>query len=241
MFNATDTHSGVLHPVTSSIKNIRTIRTFVRRQGRITHKQLHNYATLHDKYCIPYTNKILDYNSIFNNNNPVTVEIGFGMGQCTAIIAKNNPNINYLGIEVHKPGVASLLGLIQENSLNNLRIIEYDAIEVFNTMIACDSVNAIHIFFPDPWPKKRHHKRRMLQEPNTSLFATRLAHAGYIYFVTDWKEYADFALCELNNTQGLINKYDTFAPPQAFRPITHFEQKGIAQNRLITSLFFIKQ
>ena len=162
--------------------------------------------------------------------NPATVEI-----------AQANPEINYLGIEVHTPGVGKVLSEIQKRDLKNLYIIEYDALEVLDKMIGNNSVNGIHIFFPDPWPKKRHHKRRMLQRPRTDLMAQKLAPSGYLYFVTDIVEYAEFALEELSLTKGLKNKYDGFAEPQTWRTQTKFERKGLAQDRQITEIFFEKQ
>jgi tRNA (guanine-N7-)-methyltransferase len=178
----------------------RPVKTFVMRLGRMTESEKRNYAELSQVYCIPFEHRLLNFTEIFNNNNPVTIEIGFGMGHATAQIAAENPNMNYLGIEVHKPGIGRLLGEISTRGLNNLYIIEYDALEVLEYMIGDNSVNGFHIFFPDPWPKKRHHKRRMVQRPRTNLFAQKLAPGGYLYFVTDIIDYAEFALEELNQT-----------------------------------------
>ena len=139
----------------------REIRTFVLRSGHFTASERKFYEELHDAFCIPYEKNPLDYEKIFGNTNPVVVEIGFGMGKATAIIAQNNPEINYIGMEVHKPGVGKLLGEIKERGLKNLRIIEHDAMEVLaDGQIADESLSAFHIFFPDPWQKKRHCKRR---------------------------------------------------------------------------------
>ncbi len=219
----------------------REIKTYVLRIGRMTASQEKAYKELSPSYCIPFENKKLNLVDIFGNTNPIVVEIGFGMGDATWQLAKANPDINYLGIEVHKPGVGKLLNEIKRNDLKNIYIIEHDALEVLEYMISDNSVNGFHIFFPDPWPKKRHHKRRMVQRPRTNLMAQKLALGGYLYFVTDILDYAEFALEELTLTEGLKNKYDGFAEPQPWRMQTKFERKGMAAERQITELFFEKK
>ncbi|MCR5081446.1 MAG: tRNA (guanosine(46)-N7)-methyltransferase TrmB [Treponema sp.] len=219
----------------------RPVRTFVIRAGRMSESEKRNFDELQQVWCIPFEHKTLNYTEIFNNTNPVTMEIGFGMGHATGIIAENNPDMNYIGSEVHVPGVGRLLGDIKNRGLKNLYIIKHDALEILETMIPDDSLAAFHIFFPDPWPKKKHHKRRMLQRPRTDLLAKKLAPGGYLYFATDWQEYAESALEELTLTEGLVNKYESFAPHQEWRPRTKFEQKGIDAGRDIYELMFIKK
>lgn len=219
----------------------REVKTYVLRAGRMTAAQEKAYKQLAPAYCIPFENKRINFVDIFGNTNPIIVEIGFGMGDATWQIAKANPNINYIGIEVHTPGVGKLLSEIQKNELKNLYIIEYDAMEVLQNMFGDNSINGFHIFFPDPWPKKKHHKRRMLQRPRTDLLAKKLSAGGYLYFVTDWLEYAEFALEQLTDTPGLKNKYDGFAEPQLWRNQTKFERKGMAADRVITEIFFEKK
>lgn len=219
----------------------REVKTYVLRAGRMTAAQEKAYKELAPVYCIPFENKRINFVDIFGNTNPIIVEIGFGMGDATWQIAKANPNINYIGIEVHTPGVGKLLSEIQKNELKNLYIIEYDAMEVLQNMFGDNSINGFHIFFPDPWPKKKHHKRRMLQRPRTDLLAKKLSAGGYLYFVTDWLEYAEFALEQLTDTPGLKNKYDGFAEPQLWRNQTKFERKGMAADRVITEIFFEKK
>ena len=219
----------------------RTVKTYVMRIGRMTAAQERQYKDLSPAWCIPFENKKLNFVDIFGNTNPIILEIGFGMGDATAALAQANPDINYIGVEVHKPGVGKLLGEIKKRELKNLYIIEYDALDVLECMIGDNSLNGIHIFFPDPWPKKRHHKRRLVQRPKTDLFAQKLAPGGYLYFVTDIIEYAEFALEELNATQHLKNKYQGFAEPQPWRAQTKFERKGMAADRQITELFFEKE
>lgn len=218
----------------------REIHTFVLRAGHFTKSEKRDYEELHDIWCVPYEKKCLDFAAVFGNTNPVVIEIGFGMGKATAIIAAEHPEINYLGIEVHRPGVGKLLGEIQSRGLKNLRIIEHDAMEVLADQIRNESVDAFHIFFADPWPKKRHHKRRLVQRPRTDLLSEKLCAGGYIYFVTDWLPYAQSALAELSLTPGLKNKFGGFAPHQPWRPETRFEQKGIDASRAISELFFEK-
>ena len=218
----------------------RTVKTFVLRQGRMTERQQRDYEELSEQWCINYIEEKLDFCAVFGNSNPVTVEIGFGMGAATAIIAEQNPDKNYIGIEVHKPGVGSLLGEIRRRNLTNIRIIRHDALEVLQNMIPPSSVAAFHIFFPDPWPKKKHHKRRLVMRPRTDLMTRCLAEGGYIYMATDWEPYAEFALEELCATAGLKNKYEGFAPHQEWRPETRFEQKGLNAERVIKELFFEK-
>ena len=221
-------------------KIFRTVHTFVLRAGRMTDAQKKAYETLSARWCVPFNDFPLNYIDVFDNVNPVTIEIGFGMGAATAIIAQNNPEKNYLGLEVHRPGVGRLLNEIEDKNLSNLYIIEHDAIEVLEKMIPDNSVSAFHIFFPDPWPKKKHHKRRLVQRPRTDLLTKKLAPGGYIYMATDWEPYAEFALEELTLTEGLRNKYDGYAPHQEWRPETKFENKGLKADRKICELFFEK-
>lgn len=218
----------------------RGIKTYVLRKGRMTQAQERDYEELSPVWCIPFKNEKLNLIDVFGNTNPVVIEIGFGMGKATAEIAEKNPDVNYIGIEVHTPGVGRLLGEIRSRDLKNLYIIEHDALEVLDNMIGDGSVNGFHIFFPDPWQKKKHHKRRMVKRPNTDLFSRKLCAGGYIYFVTDWREYADFALEELENTDGIRNRFKAFAEGIDWRPETKFERKGLDADREIKELYFEK-
>ncbi|MBO5137333.1 MAG: tRNA (guanosine(46)-N7)-methyltransferase TrmB [Spirochaetaceae bacterium] len=219
----------------------RSVKTFVLRAGRMTATQKRDYEEFSGRWCIPYSDKPLNYVELFGNTRGVTVEIGFGMGKATAIIANDNPENNYLGIEVHRPGVGKLLGEIRRRNLQNLFIIEYDALEVLENMIVDNSISAFHVFFPDPWPKKKHHKRRLMQRPHTDLLAKKLVPGGYIYMATDWEPYAEFALEQLSQTPSLSNSYKDFAPKQSWRPETRFEEKGKTAQRSIKELYFIKE
>lgn len=225
---------------TTGDKFLRTVRTYVLRAGRMTEAQKHAYEEHAKQWCIPFTHELLDFHGIFSNDAPVVIEIGFGMGQATALIARDNPSINYIGIEVHRAGVGRLLSEIERMGLSNLRIIEYDALEALETMIPDNAVSAFHIFFPDPWPKKKHHKRRLVQRPITDLFTRKLVSGGYVYMVTDWEPYAEHALEELTATGGLTNRYAGYAPHQPWRPETRFEQKGLQAQHGIYELMFTK-
>ncbi|GHT60362.1 tRNA (guanine-N(7)-)-methyltransferase [Spirochaetia bacterium] len=228
------------------------IKSYVIRAGRMSDAQKRSYDMLSPRFCIPFASNaktelaLLNYNHCFGNENPVTIEIGFGMGIATAMIAEANPQQNYLGLEVHKPGIGRLLWEIEKRNLQNIRIIEHDAVEVLQQMISANSAAAFHIFFPDPWPKKRHHKRRLITRPFTDLLAEKLQSGAYIYMVTDWDDYGNWALAELSATPGLRNPheggmYGGFAPHQEWRPRTKFEQKGIDKNHKVQELYFVKE
>lgn len=226
----------------------RVIKSYVLRAGRMTEKQKQNYVSLSNKWCIPMhfheneqnSHVALHYEEIFGNANPVVIEIGFGMGKATSLIAQEHPHINYIGIEVHKAGVGKLLGEIEAHKLQNVRIIEYDAVQVLEQVVCNNSIYAFHIFFPDPWTKKRHHKRRLIQRPLTNLLAQKLCVNGYIYMATDWQNYGECALEELCATENLKNVYEGFAPHQTWRPETRFEEKGKAAQHAIYELFFVR-
>jgi len=224
-----------------SVIEFRAIKSFVLRSARMSPAQKRSYETLFPLYAIKGDEKGNIYcHSLFGNDGPLYIEIGFGMGRATADIALKNPGINYLGIEVHKPGIGRLLWDIEEMSIKNIRIIEGDAMEILTNKIPDNSVSAFHIFFPDPWPKKRHHKRRLVKRPFTDLLAAKLLPGGYIYMVSDWADYADWALSELNATPALVNRYSAFSEPQIWRPETEFEKKARLKNHEIRELFFLK-
>lgn len=224
-----------------SENHYRKIKTYVLRSGRMTARQEKDYNELKAHYTIPYISRKLNFADLFSNTNPVVIEIGFGMGLATAEIARENPSLNFIGIEVHKAGVGRLLGEIRRLELRNLLIIEHDALEVIEDMIMDSSVKGFNIFFPDPWQKKRHFKRRLVKRPNTDLFCQKLSPEGYIYMVSDWQPYAESALEELCATEGMVNKYEDFAPRQKWRVQTKFEKRGIDEGREIFELFFEKR
>lgn len=223
------------------------LKSYVKRAGHFTEAQKKAYNTLAGKFIVPMSDlsnvepEKFDFNKIFGNSNSVTMEIGFGAGFATAEIAQANPDKNYLGVEVHLPGIGRLLWEIENRALSNTRIVEYDAAVVSEKMIPQNSLDAIHIFFPDPWPKKKHRKRRLVQRPFTETLAKCLKPGGYLYMATDWEDYALHALEELTATAALKNSYaQGFAEPQSWRPKTRFEQKGLAKEHKIRELFFVK-
>jgi len=214
------------------------IKSYVIRTGHYTAAQKKAYEELSCAYLIPFSEESLNYEKVFGNRNGVTLEIGFGSGLATASIASENPEKNYLGIEVHRPGIGRLLWEIQNKRILNIKIIEHDAVQVLEKMIPSLSLDAVHVFFPDPWPKKKHRKRRLIQRPFTEKLADCLKQGGYLYMVTDSEDYAFYALEELSACNILKNNYEGFAPPQSWRPRTRFEQKGLDKNHTIRELFF---
>jgi tRNA (guanine-N7-)-methyltransferase len=205
----------------------RPIRSFVLRTGRLTPSQARAIDTLSPKFVLPFCQAPLNFHDIFGNTQPVVLEIGFGMGDTTAEIAAAMPDKNFIGIEVHTPGVGHLLHKIDELELTNLRIISHDAVEVIAAMMPEQSLAGVHVFFPDPWHKKRHHKRRLLQTPFVHELARRLAPGGYLHIATDWADYAE-AIADVVNAEPLLkNNAERFSPKPAYRPLTKFENRGL--------------
>ena len=219
---------------------LRKVRSFVIR-GKITRAQKRAYQTLFPKYGIPYQPSPLNIEDVFGRQAPVVLEIGSGMGEATAEIAAQHPEIDYLAVEVFKAGVGSLLRRIEEKQLKNLRIIHHDAVEVLQTMIPDASLFGIHIFFPDPWPKKRHHKRRLIQPPFVQLLSQKLKPGGYIHLCTDWEDYAEHMLSVLQNEPTLKNVASDYISRPEWRPLTRFEQQGIQEGRRIRDLHFVRR
>jgi tRNA (guanine-N7-)-methyltransferase len=220
------------------MENHRAIRSFVLRQGRLTPAQERAVETLLPVYGLPYVTEKLDLDQVFGRQAPKILEIGFGMGAATAQIAAANPDKDYLGIEVHTPGVGNLLKLMEEQGLTNLRIAQHDAVEVLRDMIHDASLDGVHIFFPDPWPKKRHHKRRLLQAQFVALLCSKLKPGGYLHFATDWEEYAQWTLEVLQAEKGLANSVADYAPRPEYRPLTKFEQRGLNLGHGVWDLIF---
>ncbi len=216
------------------------IRSFVLRQGRVSNAQRRAVDTQLSVYGIAYAPGTLDFEQVFGRQAPTILEIGFGMGETTAQIAQAHPENNYLGIEVHTPGVGSLLKQIAEGGLANLRLIQHDAVEVLQHMIAPASLAGAHIFFPDPWPKKRHHKRRLIQPGFVSLLASRLAPGAYLHSATDWQEYAEQILAVFAAESALANTAPGFSPRPDYRPLTKFENRGLKLGHGVWDIIFHK-
>ena len=218
------------------------IRSFVVRAGRIGPGQARALATLAPRFVIPFVAAPVDLAAVFGRIAPLVVEIGFGMGSATAAIAASAPEIDFLGIEVHPPGVGALLQRIDEAGLDNVRIVQHDAVEVLESMIAPASLAGVHLFFPDPWHKKRHHKRRLIQAPFVRLLASRLAAGATLHCATDWLPYADQMLAVLGAEPALVNAAgDGFAPRPPSRPLTKFEQRGLDRGHGVRDLVFTRR
>ena len=217
------------------------IRSYVLRQGRFSPGQQRAYAELLPRWGVPYGPAPLQFGPTFGRTAPVVVEIGSGMGETTARIARENPQVDYLAIEVHSPGVGSLLRKLSEDGTTNVRVIQHDAVEVMRDMIPPGSLAGLHVFFPDPWPKKRHHKRRLLQPAFAALAASRLAPGAYVHVATDWQEYAEHVLAVLAATPTLSNTADAFAPRPATRPETKFERRGLKLGHGVWDIVFTRK
>jgi tRNA (guanine-N7-)-methyltransferase len=215
----------------------RAIRSYVLRQGRMTDAQRAAHERLLPVYGLPFSPEPVDFARVFGRRAPVVLEIGFGMGETTADIAAANPGVDYLGVEVHGPGVGSLLRMLEARGLENVRIVQHDATEVAAHMIPASSLRGIHVFFPDPWPKKRHHKRRLVQVGFARLLASRLEPDGYLHVATDWADYAEWIL-EVLAESGLENTAGRFAPRPAYRPLTKFERRGLALGHGVYDIVF---
>ena len=217
------------------------IRSFVHRRGHITQGQKEALSTVRDKWSIPFAQAPLDPQAAFGRVAPLILEIGFGMGETTEQIALARSGDNFLGVEVFEAGVGALLQRIEASGLANVRIIQHDAVEVLQHMIAPDSLAGVHIYFPDPWPKTRHHKRRLIQPPLIHLLASRMAPGAYLHCATDWEHYALQMLEVLSAEPALINTSEGFAPRPDYRPLTKFEQRGLRLGHGVWDLIFRKR
>ena len=218
----------------------RSVRSFVLRAGRMGTGQARALEDLGPRFLIPYTPGQLDLDAAFGRAAPKVLEIGFGMGDSTATIAASLPDTDYLGVEVHTPGVGALLKRIGEDNLSNLRIVQHDAVEVLDHMIADASLDGIHIFFPDPWPKKKHHKRRLIQPDFVAKLAAKLKPGGYLHLATDWQDYAAQMLKVLSEERSLANTAQDYAPRPAYRPLTKFEKRGLRLGHGVWDLIYTR-
>ncbi len=214
------------------------IRSYVLRAGRVGSGQAKALAELGPHYLLPYQSELLDLDAACGRSAPKILEIGFGMGEGLAEIAAAHPENDYLGVEVHTPGVGALLKQVGERGLTNVRIIQHDAVEVLTHMIAPASLAGVHVFFPDPWHKKRHNKRRLIQPPFVRLLAERIAPGGYLHLATDWEDYALQMLEVLSAEPALVNATAGFSPRPVTRPLTKFEQRGLRLGHGVWDLVF---
>lgn len=224
----------------AGLKNAGHIRSYVRRAGRMSPAQQRSYAEMMPKIGIVPQPQPIDLAAVYGRNAPKILEIGTGMGETTARIADANRDNDYLGVEVHVPGVGALCKQIAERGLTNLRICQRDAVEVVRDMLPEASLDGVHVFFPDPWHKTRHNKRRLIQSPFVALLATRLKPGAYLHCATDWEEYAQQMLDVLAAEPALVNSVAGFAPRPDYRPLTKFESRGLRLGHGVRDIIFNK-
>ena len=240
-----DRHNTVAAQTGASAANVKPsghshIRSFVRRQGRVSPAQQRAVETGLPRFGIPYAAQPLDLTQAFGRISPKILEIGFGMGDSTATIALAHPENDYLCLEVHTPGVGNLLKLIAAQAITNIRIIQHDAVEVLRDMLGDGSLDGVHIFFPDPWHKARHNKRRLIQAPFIAALVQKIKPGGYLHVATDWQDYAEQVLRVLSAEPLLQNTASDYATRPAYRPLTKFEKRGINLGHGVWDLVFKK-
>jgi len=223
----------------------RHVRSFALRRGHVTHAQRRAYDELFPRVAIVYAPHVIDFQAAFGRSAPTVLEIGFGMGETTAAIAHARPDINFLAVEVFVAGIGALARRIEESALANVRIVQHDAIEVVRDMLAPASLAGVHVFFPDPWPKARHHKRRLIAQPFIGRLADRIAPGGYLHCATDWEHYAAQMLDVLSGEPLLVNLHAGFAPaprnPLVERPTTKFHARGTRLGHGVWDLVFARR
>lgn len=233
------------HPETQTTEKTeihhRNIKSFVLRQGHMTAAQQKAIDDNWHNIGIDYQSTPIDLNTTFSSTRPKVLEIGFGMGVATAQIAQRLPETDFLAIDVHGPGVGNLCKIIAEENIKNIKVMRHDAVEVVENMLTDNSLHGIHIFFPDPWHKKRHNKRRLIQIPFITKLLPKLQNGGYIHLATDWEEYAIQMLEVLNNFPELSNTAKDYAPTPSYRPETKFEARGKRLGHGVWDLVFIKK
>ncbi len=216
----------------------RRLKSFVKRGGRTTEGQAKAYEDFGPQFLLPYRAGPLDFDVAFGRHAPTVLEIGFGMGEATAHIAALMPETNFLCCEVHEPGVGKLLKRCGEQGIANIRIVAHDAVDVLDHMLQPDTLAGVHVFFPDPWHKKRHNKRRLIQSPLVRKLAERLAPGGYLHCATDWQPYAEQMLEVLSAEPMLRNTATDYAPKPDYRPLTKFENRGLKLGHGVWDLVF---
>jgi len=222
---------------------MRVIKTYVLRAGRMGPGQTRAFEQFGAKFLLPFKSERLDLDTSFARQAPLILEIGFGMGDATAKIAQTRVGDNFLCCEVHAPGVGALLKRCGEEDIGNIRIVQHDAIEVMDFMLGKNSLDGVHIFFPDPWHKSRHHKRRLIQNPFVNRLALHIKQGGYLHLATDWEPYAQQML-QVLSAEPLIKNTATdpsgFAEKPSYRPLTKFENRGLKLGHGVWDLFFEK-
>lgn len=221
-------------------KPLRKVRSFVRREGRLTPGQQRALDSLWPQFGIDEGDSFIDLNELFARNAPKVLEIGFGNGSSLAEMAANQPDQDFIGIEVHRPGVGQLLNLIEQQGLTNLRVACTDAVELINHRIANSALDRVQLYFPDPWHKKRHHKRRIIQPAFVNVLAAKIKSGGHIHMATDWQDYAEQMLDDLSNCEDFVNCADKsgYIDRPEYRPQTKFEQRGHRLGHGVWDLLF---
>lgn len=230
-----------IDPTVTNPRYGQRLKSFVKRGGRTTDGQQRAYDELGPTYLLPYRAAPLDFAATFGRDAPTVLEIGFGMGEATAHIAAVMPETNFLCCEVHEPGVGALLKRIGEQGLTNIRICAHDAVDVLDHMLPPATLAGVHIFFPDPWHKKRHNKRRLIQSPLVAKLADRLKPGGYLHCATDWQPYAEQMLEVLSAEPMLRNSAEAYADKPHYRPLTKFENRGLKLGHGVWDLVFVKR
>jgi len=232
-------------PADAATARPRHIRSFALRRGHVTAGQKRAYDDVLPRVAVAYSPDRIDLGAVFGRVAPRVLEIGFGMGETTAALAQARPDVDFLGVEVFAAGVGALCKRIDALGLANLRIVQHDAVEVVRDMLAPDSLAGVHLYFPDPWPKARHHKRRLIQPPFVALLASRIAPGGYLHCATDWAHYAEQMLAVLSAEPLLANRHAGFAPdsnnPLVTRPTTKFHARGERLGHGVWDLVFVRR
>lgn len=219
----------------------RIIRSFVRREGRLTDGQIRALEQLYPLYGVEWTVGIVDFDRLFAKPAPVVLDIGFGDGEALAAMAIAHPEYNYLGLEVYRAGTGKLLRCIEADGIGNLKVLLTDATEFLKAGVAAASLAGVQLFFPDPWPKKRHHKRRMVQPEWLTMVADRLQPGGFLHMATDWTEYADWMLELTHQAPAFENPYHGFAPQAGARPSSRFERRGLRKGHNVYDLILLRR
>lgn len=221
---------------------MRGIKSYAIRNNVLDDNQKKSVEAYYPEYGVVFKDEFTPPGSLFKDpNKPVIIEIGFGMGTSTEIIARERKDYNYLCLEVYLQGFVRLLKAVGEEKMDNIKLMRFNAVDVLEHMIPDNSIEGFHIFFPDPWPKKKHHKRRLIQKDFVNLLARKLKKSGYLYLVTDWEEYAEWMLDILSQDELIENAYNGYAEPRSWRPRTKFEQKGLDKDYKINELWFVKK
>lgn len=221
---------------------MRGIKSYAIRNNVLDDNQKKSVEAYFPEYAVVFRDEFTDPRTLFADpSKPVIIEIGFGMGTSTEIIARERKDYNYLCLEVYLQGFVRLLKAVGEEKMPNIKLMRFNAVDVLEHMIPDNSIDGFHIFFPDPWPKKKHHKRRLIQKDFVNLLAKKLKKGGYLYLVTDWEEYAEWMIEILSGEELLFNPYECYAPPREWRPRTKFEQKGLDKDYKINEIWFVKR